>query len=364
MNKSSGLHKEGYGIHIWKFRYCLIALSLICLVTACNDEDCPTCPDRQEPPTPTLANIWPNEDGNAWTYDLTSTMFDVPFNPDPEDPPPMPALEDLYADLQVAINDELLESTSGLFRLAFDGLRTTGSGITAQNMTHTIFTDTRDVPTIGVENLATSMEPTLTADGFELLLQHIAQARPDLRAKIAEQYGVTWEPQDRLDKVGIPSFPLFLHGYAWVKNPAGIFGYGDLDTNLSWIYLEADLSIGQAFQMQLVPVLADDIYLYGRIWSRGAFTAGGLQYENCVECLYAVDFGVREAADENGEVIGMFRDWAYGVIVYAPAVGPVYSRERLLLTPNTLLQYDIRYLKENIVDLVGATHVVLLDKLY
>lgn len=128
-------------MHVWKFRYCLIALSLICLVTACNDEDCPTCPDRQEPLTPTLANIWPNEDGNAWTYDLTSTMFDVPFNLDPEDPPPMPSLEDLYADLQVAVDGELMESTLGLFRFAFDGLRTTDSGATAQNVTRTIFTD-------------------------------------------------------------------------------------------------------------------------------------------------------------------------------------------------------------------------------
>ena len=78
-----------------KFRHCLLALGLICLFTACNDEDCPTCPDPQLSPTPRLANIWPNEDGNAWTYDLTSTWFIVPFSSDPENPPPLPPLEDL-----------------------------------------------------------------------------------------------------------------------------------------------------------------------------------------------------------------------------------------------------------------------------
>ena len=32
-------------------------------------------------------------------------------------------------------------------------------------------------------------------------------------------------------------------------------------------YLDGDLAVGTEFSMQLVPDLADDIWLYGRIWS-------------------------------------------------------------------------------------------------
>ena len=281
-----------------KISLCFFALSLICLVTACNDEDCPTCPDPQKPPTPTLGNIWPNEDGDAWTYDLTTSMFDVAFDPDPDDPPPLPALEDLHADLQVPVEGDQLESAAGLYRLAFDGLKTTDSGVTAQNLTQTVYSDPWGKLGAGVEDPAAGMGSAVTAEGFELLLRRIAQARPDLRAKIAERYGVFAEPQDRLDKAGVPSFPLFLFGYAWSKEETGIFSYGDLDIDPSWIYLESDLSVGHEFQMQLVPMLADDIWLFGEIWSRGTFTAGGIQYENCVECMYAVDMGVLEATDK------------------------------------------------------------------
>jgi hypothetical protein len=82
--------------------------------------------------------------------------------------------------------------------------------------------------------------------------------------------------------------------------------------------------------MQLVPSLADSVYLYGKIKSQATFTAGGLAFDNCVECMYAVDMGVQVMTDEEGTIIGKFRTWDYGVVIYAPTIGPIYSHERRL----------------------------------
>ena len=82
--------------------------------------------------------------------------------------------------------------------------------------------------------------------------------------------------------------PMFLHGYAWEKNSEGIIGYGDLNTEKSWIYLEEDLTPCHGFVLQLVPDMVDDVFLHGRITTNHSFEIDGQTYVNCVECFYAV----------------------------------------------------------------------------
>ena len=349
---------------IRSIRYILLFLSVLslALLVACNDEDCPTCPEPQDCPdcpdplSPTLENIWPNEDGNAWTYDLTANEFAIDYQVDLENPPPLPTMEDLYIDLQGPAGGELLGTASGLFRFAFDGLTTTDPGVTGQNVIATVFTDpwTKVLDT-GIDP-SLDPEATLVTDGFELLLQRVAQARPDLRPKIADTYGVIWEPQDRFEKAEIPFGPLFLPGSgggigAWKKNDLGIYAYGIWNTDPSWIYLEANLSVGHGFQLQLIPNLASDIFLYGQIFKQGSFTTGGLEFYNCVECMYVIDMGFMDVTDVQGNLLGQVHTWCYGLIVYAPGVGPIFSIERLL---HGVLE-DPGHMTENIVELIGAT---------
>ena len=46
----------------------VLVLSIGLLAGGCSEEetDCPVCPGT---PSPTMDNLWPNEDGNSWTYD-------------------------------------------------------------------------------------------------------------------------------------------------------------------------------------------------------------------------------------------------------------------------------------------------------
>ena len=80
--------------------------------------------------------------------------------------------------------------------------------------------------------------------------------------------------------------------------------------------------------MQLVPDIADDIRLYGRIWSIADRVVAGVEWRNVLECMYAIDMGIMEATNDTGEVVGHYRYYIYCATLYAPGVGPIMSRER------------------------------------
>ena len=127
---------------------------------------------------------------------------------------------------------------------------------------------------------------------------------------------------------------------------SGYFGYGDLNTERRWVYLGDSLAVGTEFTLQIVPDLADDIWLYGRIWSIGDRSVNGVTWHNVVECMYAFDFGVQEAVDEDGNIVDYFHSYIYGTTLFVPEVGPIACDERHMLAPDGVLQdappsYDI-----------------------
>ena len=125
---------------------------------------------------------------------------------------------------------------------------------------------------------------------------------------------------------------------AFSSEDDGYYAYGDLDTEHSWIFLQGDLSVGSEFSLQLVPDLADDIWLYGRIWSIGDRTVGGEAGSNVLECMYVIDMGIQEATDEQGGVLGEYRSYMYYSVLFAPEYGPIMSTERQVLAPDPFLQ--------------------------
>jgi len=317
-----------------------IMICVLPLLTGCNDDDCPTCGGGKV--TATLANVWPHADGNAWTYAGTYTEATLPdgIGWQEGNPLPLPSMEDLHAALQQAPGDSVTGETDFTYRLAFAGNITTESGATGQHLTSTVF-----LPAPGKAGAVEAR----TGDG-DPLLQLVARARPDLREAIRDRYGLA----DK-DLLGSPR-PLFLGGYAFAYEDSGYYSYGDLDLLHSWTYLQDGVEPGTAFSQQLIPAIANDVWLYGRVWSVGDVTVGGRTFPGAVECMYVVDLGEQMVTDETGASLGTFHGWMSGTIVYAPEVGPVAARERSALGPSLTVQGPPQPgMFDYVLDLAGAT---------
>jgi hypothetical protein len=152
------------------------------------------------------------------------------------------------------------------------------------------------------------------------LLSRLAAARPDLRARL-EAMGV--RPQQE----PVARMPLFLHGGAWEKTAEYIGTYGDADTRLAWKFLDADVAPGSSFTYQLVPALADDVFLHALVVRHGQ-QLHLRSFGQEVQVIYLVDYGIAQATGPGGEPLGFYRGIDYGSVVYAPGVGPVLASER------------------------------------
>lgn len=280
-----------------------------------------------------LRNIWPNEDGRSWTYRINHRTWDQPaFRVYPtEAEVPAPSLDVVAALLRNhPIGTNPLATTAG-YRMKFNGMKTTFSGAVGQNLETEVFDFGTGAARIAIgSSLSRETLPT----GF---LNALAIARPDLREKIARRWPeVAARAAGSMSPASVPD-PIFLFGYAWVKTPEFIGSYGDLNLDVSWKYLVADLDPGSEFSMQPVPDLADDVFLHARVLRRhrgdrrrdeGRANAG---MTNAVEVLYVVDFGSSFATDEDGNELGFTRFYSYGTITYVPHVGPIRSYERSLV---------------------------------
>ncbi len=308
-------------------RISLIILAALLLLAGCrDDDDCIDCPPADLPPEPTLANIWPHADGTQWVYDFDFNQYAGPDLTDT--PPPLPSLADLHAALQLPIPTDLIEADAGTYRLEFDGQVTTESGVTAQRLVGTI------------ESVRGGFR---AVDSQRELLLSIARARPDCRDAVLARLGLTLDALKSLDDARAP---YFLGSYAFAFEDSGYFGYGDVSTHHSWVYLATDVAVGTEFSLQLLPEVFDDAWLYGRVWSVGERVVEGVAWDNVVECMYAVDLGVQEVMNEDGELIGRVRVHFYGTTLFVPEIGPIACDERHVLAPNSILQDDPAPYKE------------------
>lgn len=261
--------------------------------------------------------IWPHEDGRSWAYRLTYREWGASTGTVYSSPDDVPALtlddaEALLRNHPVGPNPI---ATTGRYTLRFHGTITTSSGVTKQNLEESVTTGGALAP-------AAAARPSA---GF---LRLLAKARPDIARRIgvrvASAAPAPASPSDEL----FP--PTLLHGYAWEQNDDWIGNFGDLNQNVSWIYLTSDLAPGSEFSLQLVPDLADNVFLHGRVLGYGTVTTDAGTFHNAAEILYLVDFGLSQATDENGNGIGYVRSYLYGSIAYVPGVGPVRSYERFI----------------------------------
>lgn len=285
-----------------------------------------------------LESIWPNSDGDSWRFQYACRWWDdasdVPCWPTPEEVPDLPTMEEFEDLLRNQPTGDVCSTEEGEYALEFAGDTTTRSGATAQNLRETLTLDQ------GALALAAPSKAGAA------LLTRLCIARPDVAEKIRSKYPSievdAYPPQGKMSGLEISSEsyaaifmdPILVHGYAWEKTRDWIGTYGDIDQALAWKFLESDLGTGHEFSFQLVPSLADDVYLHCKVLR--TFTAHTRlgSFEDSIECLYVIDYGIHATMPGVvGEAAEYTRTFDYGSVIYSPGIGPVYSYERALLYP-------------------------------
>jgi hypothetical protein len=254
-----------------------ILLLVVCFLSACSGDD-PSQPNSG--PVPSFDSIWPAGVGRYWVYDQVVDEYEggATVYDRAEDIPDLPSMAQLYADLQTDPSGALLASADTRF----------GSRMTAD----------------------------LTAN-------------PDTTVMACENYVV--------DPGIYESPPLGLSvGTQWRFSSDRIAVYSS--RFLQWVHLDGALTPGHEFSTPLAEGLADGIVLHNRVWRVRSFDVMGETVAGCLECFYVLDMGVQRSTDESGEINGYFRGYGYGVVIYAPEVGPVYCKEKRLFAPDSILQ--------------------------
>jgi len=273
---------------------------------------------------PTIDNIWPNEDQMRWSYAYTwdeDLFWSMVTYPDSNDVPPLPDWRKISDLLGTPLVGDSVVSAHGTYRMVFNGLATAGGGVTAQNLEESFeFNGSGAAPTVAMGS----------AEAEFLRRLHIA--RPDLADKLptallAEEPGQSITARD----------PLLIHGGVWEKTSEWIGTYGDLDDLLAWKFLTDRLRPGTEFTHQLIPSLADDVYLHCRIVRELTVETKEGDFKKAIECLYLVDFGVSQTFNPGGAAEGYARPIIYGSVIYAPTLGPVYCHERPLADTTDLI---------------------------
>ena len=285
-----------------------------CLVAGCADD---TGNGRRVD----LGNSWPNDDGRYWVYDYLgsrwSDLLNISAYPNPGDVPPAPSLDEAVALLQQPLEGTPLSTSQGTYRLQFNGMTTTGSGAVGQNLQSWL--DEVPIAATNAGNRTASPGRGAEESGF---LAQLRRARPDLAEKALG-------PAIRAGLM-VPLPPTFLFGGAFEKSDAYTGLYGDLDLDLAWKYLEADLDIGHEFILQLIPSLANDVYLQARVHAKRFIDSQMGAPFHALEVIYMIDFGILELLNPDASLIGYSRAFSIGNIVYIADVGPVWSEERNL----------------------------------
>lgn len=265
-------------------------LALLILVLAgCGD-------DGDRTIDATLDELWPDADGLAWTYDVSVTTSESSLGllSDPEDS--LPSIRRLYSIFDGFAHTGRTTTAQDELTTRFDGQVTTTSGVTGRHL------------------VSTWANPIDSAPASFLAL--LRRARPDLRNRLPAP-----------DKLSERDQPYGVTGYCWEKTETQIRGYGDASVDVSWLYLAAPLAVGATFDLQLVPYLADDIWLHGMIVRQLTWTQSGTSYPRAVEVFTVVDFGVQEITNAEGLVMGRHHSFLCYRTIFAPGVGPVYTHE-------------------------------------
>jgi hypothetical protein len=310
--------------------YRLLLPTLLIVVAGCLDDT--SGPSRKwtnDSPgvsfrIPTIDNIWPNEDQTSWSFDYTwheDLFWTMVLYPDSTDVPPLPDWDEIFDLLEIPLIGDSVVSAHGTYSMMFDGQATSGAGVTAQNLQVGFVLN----PTGAAISV---VEVSAQAEFF----RRLGTARPDLAAKLPAAVSAQ-EPGQTISARS----PLLIHGGVWEKTSGWIGTYNDLEQRLGWQFLTDELKPGTEFTYQLIPSMTDNAFLHCRIERQFTVETRLGDLPGAIECLYLADFGVSRVTDVLGNIMGYTHPIIYGVVVYAPTVGPVYCHERPLADTTDLI---------------------------
>ena len=309
------------------------AIAVLCVVLALmigcdDDEDCVNCPGPA--PSPTLQNVWPNADSSSWTYDYQMRQWEADVTIYPtraQVPTTSPSWTEIFDLCESHAPQTPFAITDRVYTMKFNGMTTTGAGVTAQNLETAL-------EVVGGANAG-----QIAAARTPALLRRLYAARPDLREKILSSLGQISEN----DRAGwstisgapaqIEEFPILVHGGPWEKASNYIGTYYNDVVRLAWKFLTSNLFTGSEFSYQLMPNFAEDLVLHCRVYRRMTVTAPAGTFQQALDCLYWLDYGITTVTDVYGDPKGYIRTYGYGRVIYAPTVGPVHSYERWGVEP-------------------------------
>lgn len=156
------------------------------------------------------------------------------------------------------------------------------------------------------------------------LIRAVWLARPDLRAALEERYASQRGATDW--------WMALLHGGYFQETPDSFLMWQPDWDHPTWTYLQTPLTVGETFVRQLVPELADDIFLHGTVEALDAtvVTLAG-EFMDAVRMGYVIDYGISTITDVTGQNVGTFHSETRGHVHYVPYVGPVELLEEFIL---------------------------------
>jgi hypothetical protein len=228
---------------------------------------------------PALDTLWPNDDGLRFAYRYTW-------------------------------HDAML----GLDHASAAYLQLEGTALTAGGEAQVLLAEHGDLPAA-----ARAGDP-----GVGGLLGLVWRARPDLRPALAGRVAAAKDAQAMWR-------PNLLHGGFFLKSAAAVQMWQEDWNHATWTYLTGDLTPGATFVHQLLPELADDIFLHGTVGAVGVgVTTLAGSFEDAVRVDYLIDLGLATNTDEMGELVGVVHAEVRGHVHYVPDVGPVELLEEFL----------------------------------
>jgi len=225
---------------------------------------------------PRLDELWPNADGTRWTFRV-----------------------------------ENVESASPERNFVSEGIMEfSGETMTPGGMAQVLLASHSETP--AKASADASALPALSP-----ILAQVWRARPDLRPALAAR-GL------RLADAPV-WYPLLLHGGYFMKGALDIQMWQPDFFHPTWTYLTNDLAPGAEFTQQLIPEIADNVFLHGTVEDIDADveTEAGT-FHHAVRMGYLVDYGLSPLTDPNsGDELGLVRTETRGRVHFVPGVGPV-----------------------------------------
>lgn len=225
-----------------------------------------------------LSELWPNADGNDWTYTLAYESGTSTFD--------------------------------GTARLYLDGTDTMDGAVVQR-----LYGDTFPAPS------AATNVPALGGFWRALWL-----ARPDLRADVEVRAPRGVWPLTLLGPAD--GFASDLVGFLETETRIGV--WRDALADWSWWWLTDDLSVGASFMLQLIPDLADDVFLTGTVRTQnGVVMTPAERFASALIVDYVIDYGETIVTSDDGTPIGTVESATEGWVAFVSEVGPVAVEETL-----------------------------------